>query len=60
MTPMEKLEFGLRWEKVRASYFQKNNNNGRAGKLMSKIKGIEAEINAGNYHNKENNESAYK
>ena len=60
MTPIEKLNFGLRWENIRHSYFQQQNNIFEADKLMTKIKGIEAEISITNYQNQGSNESAYK
>ena len=60
MTPIEKLEFALRWENVRLLYFQMHNNKRKAENLIAKIKEIESEINAINYQSKEHYESAYK
>ena len=60
MTPIERLEFALRWENVRLLYFQMHNNKRKAESLIAKIKEIESEINAINYQSKEHNESAYK
>ena len=60
MTPIERLEFALRWENVRLLYFQMHNNKRKAENLTAKIKEIESEINAINYQSKEHNESAYK
>ena len=60
MTPIERLEFALRWEKVRLLYFQMHNNKRKAENLIAKTKEIESEINAINYQSKEHNESAYK
>ena len=60
MTPIERLEFALRWENVRLLYFQMHNNKRKAENLIAKIKEIESEINAINYQSKEHNESAYK
>ena len=60
MTPIERLEFALRWENVRLLYFRMHNNKRKAENLIAKIKEIESEINAINYQSKEHNESAYK
>ena len=60
MTPIERLEFALRWENVRLLYFQMHNNKRKAENLIAKIKEIESQINAINYQSKEHNESAYK
>ena len=39
-SPMDQLEFGLRWESIRAAYFQANGDTNKAAQATARLSEI--------------------
>lgn len=52
-SPVERLEFALKWETVRAAYFSHKGQNVKADELTSKVRFIKADMTKAGYHRRD-------
>lgn len=49
-SPVETLEFAVKWETIRAAYFAQKGQNSKADEIISKVRYIKADIASAGYH----------
>ena len=59
-TPVERLEFGLRWEAYRLAYFSSIGEREQVIHLTAKLKKLEAELVIANYQFRNLGQSTFK
>ena len=58
-TPVEKLEFAMKWENIRVAYFKEKGDNEKADELTQKIKFIKVELTIAGYHLRDDSEAVF-
>ena len=58
-TPVEKLEFAIKWENIRVAYFKEKGDNEKADELTRKIKFIKVELTIAGYHLRDDSEAVF-
>ena len=59
-SPVERLEFGMKWENIRAAYFKDKGDNEKAEELIRKVKFIEVELTIAGYHLRDDCEAVFR
>lgn len=49
-TPIEKMEFAMKWEKIRVAYFKQKGDNEKVDELTAKINFLKVELTVAGYH----------
>ena len=49
-TPIEKMEFAMKWENIRVAYFKQKGDNEKVDELTTKINFLKVELTVAGYH----------
>ena len=52
-SPLEALEFAVKWETIRAAYFAHKGQNSKADEITSKVRYIKADMASAGYHRRD-------
>ena len=52
-SPVERLEFAMKWETIRAAYYTHKGQNAKADELTLKVRFIKADMTTAGYHRRD-------